>query len=377
MKIRILSLALVSAIALAPISSASAIKSGAACSKAGLKQTSGSVQFTCVKSGKKLKWAVVITPTASMPTPVATPTAEASPTPTPTATEIQKITWSKVGSINEIPSAATKAFAQYVATTRTTSTTFNIFIQPGADSFWSDWIAKSANVVAKAFSYPTLPGPFVEVLAFDKIWLQQAYKDAGFSDAAIADRVGGFNAGAPAFGGRSTNTWNLTTIKNENLVSRDRAGTAQTPGHEFFHAIQENLAKTNPGQKGEQIPNWFWEGPAMFVGLNAAIVSTIITENEASAWISDRFNRGNPATKPLELKEVKANDGVIDPYGIGAIATEYLVVNVGMEKFMNIYTELGTGRNFADAFKAATGQELTAFYEAFEANRSAMGFPKS
>jgi hypothetical protein len=74
---------------------------------------------------------------------------------------------------------------------------------------------------------------------------------------------------------------------------------------------------------------------------------------------------------------VTKNDGSSDPYGIGAIATEFLVANVGMEKFMNVYNNLGKNIKFPDAFKSATGVDLADFYAMFEEIRSTLGTPKS
>ena len=71
---------------------ASPPKPGAACSKLGQTQTSGSVKYTCIKSGKKLIWDKGVpvpkpstspTPTSTM-TPAPTPTSMPSPTPAPT-----------------------------------------------------------------------------------------------------------------------------------------------------------------------------------------------------------------------------------------------------------------------------------------------------
>jgi hypothetical protein len=66
----------------------------------------------------------------------------------------------------------------------------------------------------------------------------------------------------------------------------------------------------------------------------------------------------------------------MDPYGIGAIATEFLVANVGMAKFVGIYTQIGTGKTFEQAFKASTGVSLADFYLMFEDSRSVLGAPR-
>ena len=87
-----------------------------------------------------------------------------------------------------------------------------------------------------------------------------------------------------------------------------------------------------------------------------------------------------PSTKSHLLSEATANTGApdaADPYGIGAIATEFLVANVGMEKFMEVYKNLGKKKKFADSFKTATGVELTDFYAMFEEVRPVLGIERS
>jgi hypothetical protein len=91
-----------------------------------------------------------------------------------------------------------------------------------------------------------------------------------------------------------------------------------------------------------------------------------------------RSNSG--PTKSALLSEVIANTGgpdAADPYGIGAIATEFLVANVGMEKFIDIHANLGKQKSFAESFETATGVELTDFYTMFEEVRSDLGIPRS
>ena len=50
---------------------------------------------------------------------------------------------------------------------------------------------------------------------------------------------------------------------------------------------------------------------------------------------------------------------------------------VGVEKFVNVYAELGKGKNFDAAFQQATGIKLVDFYSMFEKARGPLGFPKS
>ena len=348
---------------------------GQKCTSLNQKVTSAGKKLICTKVGTKLIWkAVTATPKPS-PTPsaIASPTPSASPSPSATATAPK---WKQL-TADEIISESTKNISAYLSVKRTTNQEVIVLVQPGIDPLWKDFIFKGATVVAQAFVYPPVGKPFYDVVATDKEWLAEAYKGAGFSDREVQDRVGGFATGSPAFGGATTNTWNMAVLKATNALVNDKAGAYQTPGHEFFHGIQERYAGRNPGPGGEQIPNWFWEGPAMYVGLHSAAYAGYIDfKAEGRESMLKRFKNGRPQARALSLIDVKANDGVVDPYAIGFAATEFLVAQVGVEKFVNIYAELGKGKSFASAFESATGFALNDFYDRFEEARAGLGFPK-
>ncbi len=145
----------------------------------------------------------------------------------------------------------------------------------------------------------------------------------------------------------------------------------QTPAHEFFHSVQERAVGSCVSCG---TPQWFWEGPAVFVGTQGSNQLGFNKYTDARNWMLDRTK--HPGTVKLKLEEVTLNDGSMDPYGIGAIATEFLVANVGMAKFVNVYAQIGTGKSFKDAFKAATGVALSDFYLMFEDSRAVLGAPK-
>ena len=356
--------------------SVAAVTPGSKCTKVGATSTYNGKKYTCVKSGKKLVWNKGVAVAASNPTPTATPTTAAN-----YATLWEKYSWVKPTSSSSVVTAATDKFSAYVAVTRTNSTVIKIAAQDGSDQTLLGWIKDGANLVAKAFDYPKLSKPFLEVIAFDRAWLEKTYIENGYSaNEAKNDRGRAFDEGAPAFGGSTTNTYNMGVITRNNSLVTDKLGTMQMPGHEFFHAVQERISGGVPSPDGLGIaPQWFWEGPATFIGLQTAGYlgwASYITEGRDFAVM--RSN--HPSTKSSLLSEVTKNTGSStdpDPYGIGAIATEFLVANVGIEKFMEVYKNIGKKKKFADAFKTATGVELTDFYTMFEEVRPVLGIPRS
>jgi len=333
---------------LTPVSAA--VKAGGTCSKVGIKSVASSKTFTCVKSGKKLVWNKGVAVAASK--------------------LWEKYSWVKPTSSSSVVTAATNKFKAYVAVTRTNDTVIKIAAQDGADQTLVGWVRDGANLVSKAFDYPKLSKPFLEVIAIDRAWVEKTYIENGYSEDEAKDRGRSFaDDRAPAFGGLTTNTYNSGLITSLNLLVLDKLGIMQTAGHEFFHAIQQGISDGVPSADGLGIaPQWFWEGPAVFIGLQTVGYlgwASYITEGRQMAVI--RSNRN--ATKSSLLSEVITNTGSStdpDPYGIGAIATEFLVANVGIEKFMEVYKNLGQKKNFADSFKTATGVELTDFYTMFE-----------
>jgi hypothetical protein len=166
-------------------------------------------------------------------------------------------------------------------------------------------------------------------------------------------------------------------IMSKGLLVSDKVGIMQMPGHETFHFIQKSIAGKSASPDGLGIaPQWFWEGPSVFIGLQAANhLSLLDYATEGRAFSVKRANGSD--VRSLKLSEVTKNDGSADPYGIGAIATEFLVANVGMEKFMDVYNNLGKNMKFTDAFKAGTGVELADFYTMFEEVRANLGTPRS
>lgn len=244
--------------------------------------------------------------------------------------------------------------------------------QPGTSQTWIEWVSKGVGLIADSFEFNKPTEPYVAVLAKDRQWLVETYTRL-YGEQEANGRAQAFDAGAPAFGGNVTGTWNLGAIEKNNLEAADPVGMRQTPGHEYFHAVQQNIV----GPCGAcSIPQWFWEGAAVFVGTAAS--SKLGFNSYATDGRNFSVNRSiyGPTAK-LTLSQVVKNDASTDPYGIGAIATEYLVANVGMDRFLNVYREVGKGRPFSVAFQNATGISLVDFYSAFELSRSTLGVAKT
>ena len=384
-----------------PLQASAAVKAGATCTKAGTTSTVKGIKYTCVKSGKKLVWnkgvkvvipatptptpTVTATPTPTpSPTPTVTPTATPTPTPTPTPTKTFNSLWEKYDltkptSAAEVIKKATDNFKSYTSVIRNPNQEVKFYAQPGVDETLINWVKEGSLYVARRFEYPALPSTFSSIIAIDKTWLEATYLAAGFPANKAKGQAEGFCGGAPACGSADSNLWNYSVIQKTNSLVTNKVGLAQTPGHELFHAIHGILAKdARADVAGTNIPNWYIEGPAMFVGLQTSGVlgfADYLTLGRPS--MTDRFKYGKGTNLTSTLSEFKANDGVVDPYAIGFAASEFLVSQVGVEKMVNVYAALGQGKNFEAAFKQGTGIELVDFFAMFEEIRGTLGFPKS
>lgn len=271
----------------------------------------------------------------------------------------------------QVSSLAISNFNEYTTASRSPQTVV-VEAQPGISQTWIEWVSKGATLIAKSFDLKKTDGTYVAVLAKDRQWFVETYTRL-FDSQVAESRARAFDAGAPAFGGKDTGSWNFATIEKNNLEANDPTGMRQTPAHEYFHAIQE----TTVGYCGAcGVPQWFWEGAAVFVGTAAAAQLGFNSyEQQGRPFAINRTING--PTAKLTLSQVTENNASMDPYGIGSIATEYLVANVGMTKFLNVYKEVGAGKSFSAAFQAATGIALSDFYIAFETSRSTLGAPRN
>lgn len=379
-------LCLLIAIPLTPAQAA--VKTGAVCSKAGLKSVVSGMTYTCIKSGKKLVWdkGVAVTKPTAAATPAATRSATpvVTPTPTPTpeivyATLWEKYKWSKPSSSASVASAATDKYKAYVSTVREPNPNIEFKFQGGENPTLKKWITDGVTFVAKTFEYPKFTKTYYPVIGQTKSWYEQTLTSIGQKPQIVSAVASRFDSSG-AYGGSEFITFNTANLEGMLNIpnGKGRPGLAQTAGHEFFHTIQEIVSKPN-NRIGEFAPNWIWEGSAMFVGLQTS--SYLGFDDYATTGrdsMVERYTYDPPETKTQPLKEIyPIENPKVDAYAIGEIAVEFIVANVGMSKFMDIYVNLGKGQKFDAAFKTATGVELTDFYAMFEEIRSSLGVPRT
>lgn len=164
--------------------------------------------------------------------------------------------------------------------------------------------------------------------------------------------------------------WQVAGSKNK----FDNTGTLKTAPHLFTHAMQ-SATFANSEQLLTDLPGWFIEGQADFVGIFS--ISESISEYlyHRSRFFSVAYVPGEHENKK-KLKEYSVEDwytslynspekfaGVklIDEYYSGLMAYEFLLSNVGSENILNIYKEFSKGENFYDLIKTYSGYSKEEF----------------
>ena len=136
-------------------------------------------------------------------------------------------------------------------------------------------------------------------------------------------------------------------------------GKKAVVAHEMLHVWQFAVTKGNPAMG----PLWLEEGLAQVygfaVGENLGLESYLECRNHELQY--------NPlGARPLE----EHSSYEFSPYGIGMVASEYLIASVGFEAILKIFELIGTGSSFEESFNEAVGIDLETFYERFETVRS-------
>jgi len=174
--------------------------------------------------------------------------------------------------------------------------------------------------------------------------------------------------------------------KNIILIISDRSddswksGFSSVMAHEYFHTVQYSLTGPQFTVHGgpttdlssKKVPRWLFEGSAHFFGFYVSEKLNFSKYRYEREFEVTEESYLNNQLQPLERYDFD-KDPDLNPYGIGQVATEYLVASVGFESLLNIFRYTNSEGNFNAGFKKATGIELSDFYTRFELARNSMG----
>jgi hypothetical protein len=336
-------LAVISLVVPQQAQSAAKAKSGAKCTVVKSTEVVNGKKFTCIKSGSKLIWnkGVTITKPATStpsPTPSATlsPRVQAKPNPfdfTPFPDEFTRA---------EMVEAIFRSFDEFIKRTPNVNS-YKLVIDPGFQSD-SAAITKLVKDVYAVLPFPAGYPTTVAIMSDDRDLIEKSVKENGFGKEGF--QQSGYYCRNCAGYGWATSSKPLSSV---------------TP-HEIFHVWQKaaygrdsdnNTDPSNPLNS----PVWFDEGGADFFAF--AIYSKFENSYPGSRVGSNRIRLIDASTRNID-------SGL--PYSLGRLAGEYIVASKGIDKFLEIYLNVGKGQDFPTAFNNALGITLERFYEKFDKN---------
>lgn len=119
-----------------------------------------------------------------------------------------KYSWKKPSMASEVYTVASQNSKNYASSIRSPDTYVNVVAQSGVDTTFLNWVKQGGNFVAKAFSYPVLSKPLLEVVAIDRNFYYQTLVDNNIPSWEVFGNMSAFDGGAPAWGGTILNSYN-------------------------------------------------------------------------------------------------------------------------------------------------------------------------
>lgn len=349
-----------------PVAANSAtIKAGAACSKAGITKVVSNKKYTCVKSGKKTVWnsgtKVVAKPAASAP-----------------AITLDKLDpkWT--------PEVALRNVKTKLASMPLTTLAPEIIASPNVNPKEIELEKKHLVSVMQMFQDVFAPAKFQVVMFtnLDGAWADNALNTYGGSfpgkvSEEIAKQSEGNRRCNFAFATENRTTRVPVYYSCTDTRSLRAWPNYQNPPHEYFHLVHHAVAPV-------RTPVWLFEGSASYFGevLGNLAENTLQRKLKQGFLVSRDFDPNNEGFDPGRftkwLSTATADDVVkvfkaleSEPsrprsayahYAIGSWATEALVATYGVDGFMKLWKNLGSGMSFQSAFQESFGVSPDEFY---------------
>jgi hypothetical protein len=403
----ITSLLLLASILALPQANAANAKAGGACTKAGATSMVAGVKFTCVKSGRKLKWNkgvafVKPTPTttpSATPTPTRTKTPFVAPIPITLPVAQGAITFANIlDNVGKIAQVAyenvQKTYAENTAPSGMTST---FWIGPNTVPIGtisdSDHVKKAMRLwqgfiqppVFGAFFYSTQDEPLAE-LAYAE-WRTKEKITTGDSPSSL--RLSCYDFSSKGF---PSNYDSITTLEDcesgaARIIDYSRAiglmmfGIPIDPStrlepyragglqiHEYTHLVQASQWKGVSNAYEDSLfavnPPWIHEGLAHFAAkaLASATFNDYLIQRNSEALHRTNGQGKTPPTKVSEIYDYLSLNtvGRYDTYyhwgyATGMLAVEALTAIGGVQSSMALNALEARGNNFSQAFELVYG----------------------
>ena len=328
-------------------SHAAVIKNGATCSKVGQIKNISTGKFTCTKAGKKMKW--VFKEKVIEVKPVFIP-------------------WSIDNKEETLITTALEKYSAWVKENKGKASNAAFYIDSRVDPTHSKIIEDSSRRAQETF-VSLRNADYKVFISGEDSWIRTKLAELNMVGPPGTSVCG--NSAAPN-SYCAGNDHAFFVIRGNNSLLTMQKSDYQTPGHEYFHVVQFAMGGS---QTFGIMPSWFAEGSANFVG-------TAISHE--LGYFDYRLTRAEEIRKPttnrsIPLASFQRNDSSaglndwLSPYGIGQVASEFIVASVGMDAFLNIVKYTNELNNFDAGFKKATNLELSEFYKLFDTGRTKWG----
>ena len=383
--------------------SAQKITAGASCKGLNEKVDYKNKTYTCIKKGSKLVWSKGVTiksaapaatpsPTAS-PTPAPTikptPTPTASPTPaptikpTPTPTPLKFEAWSTEINSKILSDQVQQNFLDWARNRIGNQSNHLQIVQENQHSSRVSILKRADDLGAQLFGSYFLQGS-ITVIGASESWTIQELAKSGWDTKTCSNP---YMPGVALCLDRAKRQGYVVTSDSNYDPRNPGSDGGALLAHEYFHLAQANIMKSTNGiptksgdaNSAKDIPAWFLEGTADFVGFSVAALS-----QNASYWEGrERMLSYAPPQESInknsiadyEIRVCCGNDTPTYPYNVGQVATEYIVASIGFQKMLDIWIDFGATRNFELSFEKVTGISKSAFYEKFDLIRTKVGLP--
>ena len=238
-------------------------------------------------------------------------------------------------------------------------TVVNVHIDPVIPEEHHEWIDKLGKDAMLAA--PGLDGRFDVIIGMDTDFMHAVVSEKGLEMPVKTDHSG--SRPCPySYGGCTSATSLWAGWANQPLDRLDEnLGISRNVLHEAMHAIQDDMDPLAGGQVPPRDmenfrPVWLTEGSAEFWSYALADYVGLRKYGHGSERIE--------YTPLVKTEEWGGNDD--EPYEWGQVAWEYLIAHKGFEVYLDVYSNLGEGMHFDDAFEAAAGIGLKDFYATFD-----------
>ena len=346
-------------------SATAAVKQGAVCKKAGQISTDSGIKYTCTKSGSKLVWV------------------KRAKTGTTTAPVVKDFeAWSTNIDSRTLSDQAQRNFLSWVKTRDGAQKNHTQLIQANTHTSRIAIMKKADDLSAQLFS-SYFPQASTTVIGATQSWTNEQLAKSGWRT----------KCNIPSMDGVAycLDDW----MRQGYVITSDAIYSASNPGadggallaHEYFHLVQSNLAKSPNGSQvksgqlemANSFPAWFIEGTADYVGFAVGALSQNATYWEGRermfSYAPPEESINKNAIADYEIRTCCANNTPTYPYGVGRVATEYIVASIGFQKMLDIFVDFAITRNFETSFEKVTGISKEAFYKKFELIRTKVGLP--